>query len=353
MIRFRSCAASRGLAFATSGALAALVLSPVALSSPAAAAGTAAERSCSIAGNEIVRIASWDLDLAFEFTEPRAETLDDFVGMVRRIDADVIAIQGVTEGAKEVTGSLRALGESGRCYSALTGPRGYAILYDPEVLELLHSESARLDCNGSAADLPAPPGTAADDERGWQMAYFRARSEQPRDTAFDFVLLNVDIEHVPADLARTAKRVERLDRDHPWLAEERDRILIGDLAVDGARLTREFFPEAKPLINLLLKINLGLSDKSFDEAVAAARLPTAEGERFNDNILVRRWDRPGLCADQSGYCGGLEEFINARVYRPEKAGGRALEHIGTAVHPPIGARFCKFADSDPAARGPG
>jgi hypothetical protein len=225
----------------------------------------------------------------------------------------------------------------------VTAPGGYATLFDPAELALRYAEGAETDCHGKrvrskALHAPAPgqPG---------QLSYLEVRAAGPRrEHAFDFLMLNADAKNGPEDLARLAARYDGLDAAYPWLAGEHDRIVLGDLAVDGARLTGQYFPRTKPLINLLLKINLGLSDKTFDQAVAAARAPGGAGDPYNDNILVHRWDQPGTCPRGiAGYCGGLEEFISARVYDVKRLS------IGSAVHPPVSARFFKFADSDPVA----
>jgi hypothetical protein len=318
------------------------ILSPVTSSLSFAAANSVAMiRECSIADNQVVKIASWDLDGAVGRVET-GPVVSELASMIAFMDADLVALQGVTGYAEEVPGALRSLRETGRCYQALVSAAGDATLFDPKELELLYAESPVLDCDGKSSApsaLRSRTAEAAQAQPG-QLSYFRVR-DSGRANAFDFVILNADIARVPDDLARLAEQYNHLDQDYPWLSDEMDRIVLGDLAIDGALLNRDYFPQTKPLINLLLKINVGLSDKSFDEAVAGTRAPSGDRADFNDNILVRRWDRPGTC-NGAGYCGGLEEFINARVYATGKAGS-----LAKVVHPPVAARFCKRADSDP------
>ena len=111
----------------------------------------------------------------------------------------------------------------------------------------------------------------------------------------------------------------------------------------------------KPLINPLLIISLGLSDMTFDEAVGRMSSPgesrtsaAGSASEHYDNILVRRWDRPGTCPSAL-YCGGLEEFINARVYHHDRLLIDAADDFEVTVsdHSPVTARFCKYADTDP------
>jgi hypothetical protein len=312
---------------------------------PAAAAPP--PRACSVANDEIVRIASWDLAGALAPGPAADRAAGDVTAMLRALDAEVVALQGLPGDSTQLAGALRSLRERGRCYGAFVAPGGLAILFDAVEIEALDAEGAQLDCRGRRiAPGARAPASAADRTPREQFGHFRARDPQ-RPGAFDFALLNADVGQVPAGLEALAARFRNLDREYPWLAAELDRIVVGDLAVDPALLTRSYFPEAKPLVNLLLKVSLGLSTKTFDEAVAAARSGTTDPDEDYDNILVRRWDQPGRCPEGgAGYCGGLEEFIGARVYSPEQAGGRSLG-IGKAVHAPVMARFCKFADSDP------
>jgi hypothetical protein len=323
---------------------------------------------CSIAGGETIRIASWNLNGITYRQRLDAGAFDALVHMVQRIDADVFAFQEVTSQADELMALIEALQANGRCYRTLTSAAGkgqkYAVIYAADTVELLYPEAHADACD---ATTPAPLVASAPLLRSAaesvgagqpsQFAYFRVRDDgATHSSRFDFALINTRVHDGDAGVARLSDDFERLDQHYPWLRDEQDRILVGHLGVDAtpARLRGNIFPQMKPLINPLLIISLGLSDMSFDEAVGrmsgGPRAGSAPGSAIAhyDNILVRRWDRPGICPSAL-YCGGLEEYFNAVVYGYDKGPNDSVEDFERVVsdHSPVSARFCKYADTDP------
>lgn len=322
---------------------------------------------CSIANGEISKIASWNIN-ALSYKQRRdSEAFKAFVSMVDRIDADVFAFQEVTASADEIVELISALQGGKRCYQALVSAEAdaekYALLYDNETVELLYPKSFVASCDAptlSGMQVSSPlmrqtSGIIPGGKRS-QLAYFRVRSEgQKRNSHFDFALINVHVAGFGLD--RLVADFDSLDQNYPWLVGEQDRIVAGDLGIGATpgQLRGNYFPQMKPLINPLLMISLGLSDMTFDEAVgriSSPGRPSPNGAKrlseHYDNILVRRWDRPGACS-AALYCGGLEEFINARVYQHDKILIDTVEDFNVTVsdHNPIAARFCKYADTDP------
>lgn len=320
---------------------------------------------CSIADGETLKIASWNIGGRDYQTRKGADAFDGFVLMAQKIDADIFAFQNVTTRADEVVELVAALQSDKRCYSSIvsreTGGGKYAVLYDENSGALLFPNAKQNSCaaqgtariNSDSPLMKIAPG-ASHTVGASHFAYFRVReSGTANEQNFDFALINAHVDKKSLD--EFVQDYQGLDENYPWLADEQDRIIVGDLGVAATpgQLRGNYFPRMKPLINPLLLINLGLSDLSFDEAVAGSRTSTRApsgneaGKNF-DNILVRRWDRPGTCETQK-YCGGLEEFINARVYRYDKALVNPPDNFEEAVssHNPVAARFCKFADTDP------
>ncbi len=319
---------------------------------------------CSIANSETLKIASWNIRDHDYQTRLEAAAFDDFVLMVKEIDADIIAFQEVTAKADEIVELTAALRTDTRCYkAAVTAERQggtYAVLYDTNTVDLAYPAGAETGCAAGAAQIihDAPlmksaPGSAVTIAAS-HLSYFRVKSSSGQSPQrFDFALINVNVDK--KDLDSFVQDFQNLDKNYDWLSNEQDRIVVGDLGIAATpgQLRGNYFPQMKPLINPLLLINLGLSDLSFDEAVAGSRASTrttsgkVAGQSF-DNILVRRWDRPGTCSLQK-YCGGLEEFINARVYRYDKVLVNPAADFEQSVSDrnPVAARFCKFADTDP------
>lgn len=322
---------------------------------------------CSVAKDEVIKIASWNIKNKSYRAREDADAFDDFVAMVRKIDADILALQEVTPGADEVRELVSALQSSGRCYSALiseeTNGEKYGLLYDANVVDLFYptgpAQACELGQPASVQDnspLMVRAATSSADGRAAHLSYFRVKGDRPdADSLFDFAVINAHVTQGSSGLDILVQDFASLDKNYPWLVEERDRILVGDLGISAnpGELRGNYFPQMKPLINPLLMINLGLSDMSFDDAIARMRprgnasVEDGPPQHF-DNILVHRWDRPGTC-DRALYCGGLEEFIHARVYRYDKAlidPTPAFEET-VSDHKPVAARFCKFADTDP------
>lgn len=317
---------------------------------------------CSIPNGEIIKIASWNINKLLYQRRREAGAFETFVAMLGRIDADVIAFQGVTPAGDEIVELASALQEGKRCYHTLVSAEAdgekYAVLYDLDAVELLYPKGPVASCDGSASSgmngqsplMLQAPGSAGDAKPS-QLAYFRAQGTgQTRDSRFDFALINVHVDG--ADLDQLVADFDSLDQNYPWLAGEQDRIIIGHLGIGATpgQLRGNYFPQMKPLINPLLIISLGLSDMTFDEAVGRMSSPANRAGRPSehyDNILVHRWDRPGTCSTAL-YCGGLEEFVNARVYRHDKLFVDAREDFDVAFSDenPISARFCKYADTD-------
>ena len=317
---------------------------------------------CSIPNGEIIKIASWNINRLSYQQRREAGAFETFVAMLGRIDADVIAFQEVTPAADEIIELASALQDGKRCYHSLVSAEvdgeKYAVLFDVDAVELLYPKDSGTSCDGSTSSEmsgPSPlmrqaPGSAPDAKPS-QLAYFRAQGAGPtRDSSFDFALINVHVDG--ADLDQLVADFDSLDQTYPWLAGEQDRIIIGHLGIGATpgQLRGNYFPQLKPLINPLLMISLGLSDMTFDEAVGRMSSPANRAGRPSehyDNFLVHRWDRPGTCS-AALYCGGLEEFVNARVYRHDKMFIDAREDFDVAVsdEDPISARFCKYADTD-------
>ena len=322
---------------------------------------------CSIANGEIIKIASWNIN-GLSYKQRRdAAAFKAFVSMVDRIDADVFAFQEVTPAADEIVELVSALQGGRRCYQALVSAEAdgekYALLYDEKTVELLYPKGLVGSC-----DTPTPVRVKVSSPlmrqapniipggKPSQLAYFRVQGKgQTRNRRFDFTLINAHVSG--SDLDRLVADFDSLDRSYPWLVGEQDRIITGDLGIGATpgQLRGNYFPQMKPLINPLLMISLGLSDMTFDEAVgrmSSSSRPSVNGaERLPehyDNILVRRWDRPGTCP-AALYCGGLEEFINARVYQHDQMLIDTVEDFDVTVsdHSPIAARFCRNADTDP------
>ena len=352
--------AGRTSSFTTFVSVLCLVATQSAFSSPSG--------KCSIANGEQIKIASWGINELTHRARVESGTFDEFVSMVRIIDADVFAFQKVSPEADEIVELAAALNSDSRCYrvmtSAMTNRGKYALLYDAREVEMLYPVQATAPCDPTepvsvidSAPLMQHAVGVKTTQTASQLAFFRATADEVgKDGRFDFAVVNVNVGEDRLALDEFAQDVASLSDNYPWLSGELDIVVVGHLGdrVSPGQLRGSHFRGMKPLINPLLMISLGLSDISFDEAVrqmsgGGGRPPSGQSmsSMHYDNLLVRRWDRPGRC-DSALYCGGLEEFISARVYRHDKVFNSPVKNSDETVsdHDPVAARFCKFADSD-------